>query len=877
MSFVVDQHLRGWFFESSAFPRTGSLEPIEDLAPRVVPCQSLGCVVGDHRKHAVVVGPGDRTNLVDGSKWIFRRFDPICDLIGWYDLNQIAFDTFDACVLFEHADRRFTQFAPLADYGATERLPFTWTRSEYGNDRNVYPLDFRPIGTLETAIPAVEYTRRAAPRTRIPIHGCNSLSAPESNCNDRGDFSYFGTCGDFPIETLSSRRLNGSVCAMVRIMLTDDDRAIAVFDPIENAYMRLWFPTPISSCPITTNPFSEPVDHAIVLNTSAVRLETAPSVSIRDDAGKTVTGGRIRQQTLPQDRYQLTLDTPIRTHLVVRSSISIDVTNDPNRRFCTTIAFGDSTKVRLGFRGLTVTPESKIQVSRNPGDLIAGVSSFGSAIDVTGANRSYPALRKHPPLLEVGDELSIPETVRSPPTAVCLRVPETTSHAIVAAPLAYYLGAALEPGQDPALIVDGQPLWSMHDRSSYPQACEELLHHVLFLDCLGRDPPEDGTTVAARQRVRDHLPFDPSDVAHAPNAERLRTYCSIAPATIREFVPNWDQPAVVVPNARTVESLPYLAYDLRSIRPLRIGGDRQMHRMVERSSIGSVGDARQSAHPVGMTEAFPAGFRHRHRRDGTNDQIGIGIVCNVEAMTAELEAVQDVYSSREAFPVDVDRYKELSTDELASVLRKPFDFLHYIGHLDDAGLRCIDGHLDVRMLPGVAVETFFLNACTSADQAAALVRAGAVGGIATTDAVVNSGAVRIGETVARLLIAGFPIRTALALAREVSVIGGSYRIVGDPTVAIANNHSGIPYRCHIEECGRDTYRLTIETFLTSRAPKGSLCSFHLGPDVPFFLTPTNATFDVDRATLREFLSLEDVPVRIATRDTWSHALLCELD
>lgn len=652
---------------------------------------------------------------------------------------------------------------------------------------------------------------------------------------------------------------------MVRITVGDDDRSMGVFDPIENTFMRLWFPAPVAPRRIESNRFSEPVDRAVVLQTTAVRLETAPSISVRDARGATVAGGRTRSRSFPRDEYELTLGTPITTYLSVRSKIALEVTNDPERRVCTTIDFGTPTRVVLGFRESHERPDTTIQIRREPADLAVAVGRFGSVTEVCGPNRSYPALREHPPLVEVGDRLSVPETPPAPRDDVRLRVPETISHVTVAAPLAYYLGVPVVPGQNPGLVVDAETVWPLEEPIGYPTACERLLHQVLFLDCLARDPPDDQVALAARPLTLDRLPFDPRAYADASSAERLRAYCSVPFERIRDVVPDWEQPAVVVPNDRTIESLPYLAYDLRPIRPLTAG-----HRRLVR------GTADRDSRPIGITEDFPAGFRHRHGRSADGDRVRIGIVCNVQAMAAELEAVQGVYGSRDPFPVTVERHEDLSTDELAAVLRTPFDFFHYIGHLDDPGLRCRDGHLDVRSLPGVAVETFFLNACTSADQAAGLVRAGAVGGIATTDAVVNSGAVRMGEALARLLIRGFPIRAALDLAREESVVGGSYRIVGDPTVAIANGESGIPYRCHLEKRGPDTYRLTLETFLTSSAAKGSLCSFHLGTDVPFFLTPTTAGFDVDRETLYEFLSLEDVPVRRGTTVTWSSALLEEL-
>ncbi len=63
--------------------------------------------------------------------------------------------------------------------------------------------------------------------------------------------------------------------------------------------------------------------------------------------------------------------------------------------------------------------------------------------------------------------------------------------------------------------------------------------------------------------------------------------------------------------------------------------------------------------------------------------------------------------------------------------------------------------LDTRELDTVGIEGFFLNACQSYDQGMALIDAGAVGGVVALNDVINSGAVRVGRTMIRLLNRSF--------------------------------------------------------------------------------------------------------------------------
>lgn len=222
-------------------------------------------------------------------------------------------------------------------------------------------------------------------------------------------------------------------------------------------------------------------------------------------------------------------------------------------------------------------------------------------------------------------------------------------------------------------------------------------------------------------------------------------------------------------------------------------------------------------------------------------------------------------------PFDVTVEQGLRTDELADLLGRDFNFVHYIGHIDEDGFRCDDGRLDVDTVDRIAPEAFFLNACQSYKQGLSLVEGGSIGGIVTLNDVVNHGAVRIGQAVARLLNSGYPLRAALDIASNLSVIGRQYVIVGDGTLSIVQPPGGTPQMYRVEKVD-ERYSLEIEGF---GAPPGMGCmnlpmiegnSFH------YLAEGAYKTFKLTEKQLMDFLRLENAPVEYDGGLYWSYEL-----
>jgi hypothetical protein len=276
-----------------------------------------------------------------------------------------------------------------------------------------------------------------------------------------------------------------------------------------------------------------------------------------------------------------------------------------------------------------------------------------------------------------------------------------------------------------------------------------------------------------------------------------------------------------------------------------------------------------------MVEAY----RNQLTRDGRRGDLDVVVVCNdSEEMSNEFDRADEVYGSRDHLPFDVTAFTELTCDRLALVLESERDFLHYIGHIDEEGFECADGTLDVHSLDRVAVGSFFLNACSSYEQGMELIRKGAVGGVVTLNDVINTGALRVGRTMARLLDLGFPLRSALDIARERSIVGSQYIVVGDGNADIAPPESLTAVRAELDERGNGTYDLDIYAYPTGNAGMGTVFNPYVkqGNEEYYLNSGHLKTFSVTQEEARRFLGLEVFPVEWNGAFAWSDQVLAEL-
>ena len=691
-----------------------------------------------------------------------------------------------------------------------------------------------------------------------------------------------------------------------------DGYGLLVVDPIERRQFRMYTADTVEPRAADPDRLRFPVDAAVTVRTEQVTLPTVVATYVRDaDGGMVAEVEHFAEESVDAGTYVVEVCAPVKLYLRVEGplTVSSDVAS-------TRIAFDGVRDVTLGARSHHDRPATTVTTTDEPRDVMRAVSTFGSALKTTTPERSYPTLRGHPPLVERGDELSVPDGLRIPETGVRLELPPELDSVYVATPLAYYLGARVVPGADPRLVTETGFVHDLDPPRGFECEVERVLKQTFLLDCVTRTEGLYRVDLHERSVLLDRIDLDLERLYQLPLADQLREYLSVPYDAIRDVVPEWSQTTHVTPAAEHVELLPFVTNDLAVVRTptgSQVPGSSVQSEATasfartnsagaaaERGSVASflrgaseageadgwnersffrpepddsleqvwVGDGA----PVGASKATREAYSNRLERSPVEGDIGITVVCNDPLMAVERDMVEAAYGAREDLPFDVDVHYDLTTEELRAVLGQSTEFLHYVGHIDDDGFECADGKLDAGTLETVGPDAFLLNACRSYDQGQALIGGGAISGIVTLSDVVNSSAVTMGRTLARLLNAGFPLQSALEVASEDSPVGEQYVVVGVGNFTIAQSTGGLPNVCRVSSVG-DGYELEFVAYPTNRYGMGSMVQPYIpGIGEQYLASGTVDTFDLSQESLLSFLELDGVPVRYDGSLQWSTAL-----
>ncbi|PSQ48474.1 hypothetical protein BRD15_05250 [Halobacteriales archaeon SW_6_65_15] len=575
---------------------------------------------------------------------------------------------------------------------------------------------------------------------------------------------------------------------------------LTILDPIEKRRFSLLTPAPVSPTPASPDDFYFPVSVARSIHTDEIELPYTISVYVRDEEGAMLTDVEPPADiSLPRDRYLVELSSPVKLYLRVESEIEI-------RADTTTVFTADFTPVQRGPNGYILKPVA----------------------DAT--------LRGHPPRIERGDELAIPEEFARPDTGVTIEVPPEYAKLYPVAPLAFYLGAELVPGDVPCLRTDTGFEHRLDSHRGFEREVERVLKQTFFLDCVVRTEGYYPIELAERNAVEPHLHFDLADLYDRPLAERVATYLEVPYATIEDEVPTWHRVTFVRPEAEHVELLPYVINDLSLVRtppcekPVATGDEGnelwehiddfrrsppERDRAVFRgaAAAGSEEFTRSERNDrnfpdrdyVSIPETEPietawigegvptSGTKllkeaYEHDRAAPDDGvIDVTVVCNDSRMRREWDMVSEIYGNRDDIAIEADMEFGVGKDHLRELLKEPTDLFHYIGHVDNRGFDCVDGFLDSRVLDEIGMKAFLLNACHSLTQGEALIEAGSSAGIVSLSEVGNRSAVETGKMLAKLFHHGFSIGTAINLVRRYMTIGSNYVGLGDVGMMLTQN------------------------------------------------------------------------------------------
>ena len=617
--------------------------------------------------------------------------------------------------------------------------------------------------------------------------------------------------------------------------------------------------------------------------------------------GDDATGPVDAPATLQEGTYLLTMqarvarsgrETPPGGAEAVRIHVRFDGPASLHAAGVTTIlAFEEPTSVAVGFVRGTNADRPRLQVPATPAGLATAITHLSGAHHTMAPSRSHPDLRGHPPMVTTGETTRVPETVRQecPDTGITLRVPPCEAELLVSAPLAYYLGAeVVVESRDTALLTaeDTSVRVSFDGWPSLQDGVVALLRKVFYLDCQVRrvDPAESGG------RITSALSLDPDAVRSLSPAGRLERYVEVSDEAVNSILPEWPLSTYVSPEPERVRCLPFLLDRLSLIYPpdsSRLDRDELLDRTLtdayrsrgsaERPPVIEPNLREGQLHawlapgiPIDACKTPPEAYANRHRsqnRDTDGQQVAV--VLNDEEMADEHTEVTEIYRAAD-LPMAVRVRELLSVEELADVFRQPTDFVHFIGHCDDEGLRCPDGNLALASLSEVRTQTFFLNACGSYDEGMDLVKQGAVAGAVTLTDVLDNHAALVGTAFARLLSTGFSIQRALELARRRIVMCKDYAVVGDGTYSI------VPSPAHPAVVWLSEGETGFDVQCTVVAPERPGESFPLPFDDSTALNGERTSHSLGVAELAEALARTSLPVIYDGEFYWSDDLAARL-
>jgi hypothetical protein len=691
---------------------------------------------------------------------------------------------------------------------------------------------------------------------------------------------------------------NGQTADSVAIRFECDGKTLDIVDTIERRRYTLSLSQAGEPEPTETDSFRFPVDDAVSVETASITLPTVLAVYVRNTEGTMLSETtQFRTESFPTGAYVLELCAPMKLYIRVDGPLTIR--SDMTRM---KIEFSDRTAVTVGARSKHDRPATTVTTTDRPKDVMAAISSFGAALKTTSPERSYPTLRGHPPMIERGETLSIPDELTPPETGVRIEIPETLGHAFCVAPLAYYLGATIEPGDDPKIHTDSGFSHPLEIDGTFESEVERVLKQTFFLDCVTRTEGLYPIDLHERRAIASTVDLDFEALYEEPIGEQLAAYLSVPYSVIEPHVPEWKLTSHVESRPTSIEMLPFLVNDLAVIRtpdtkhvaPTQTkttaieGFLRNSFTRSTREAASTPAPASQTGSyveptrtesleqawvgdetPIGASKATPQAYRNRLARGHSTGDISITVVCNDTEMAEERDLVDDVYGSREELPFEITAHKNLTRDELRTVLETDVDFLHYIGHIEPDGFECANGKLDAAKMNEVGVDAFLLNGCQSYDQGMALIDGGAIGGIVTLSDVINTGAVKIGSALARLLNNGFPLRAALEVAKDEDIMGGQYIVVGDGGMSVTQVEGGTPTIYELEKVNA-TYEVTLKSYVTTAEGMGSLIIPNIDNVDNYYLNSgTVGTFSLSKSELLDFLYLDNMPIQIKGCLYWS--------
>ncbi|MFB9809680.1 hypothetical protein ACFFQF_33535 [Haladaptatus pallidirubidus] len=344
---------------------------------------------------------------------------------------------------------------------------------------------------------------------------------------------------------------------------SDDEPGVTIIDPIQRRQYPIRTSTDVQPVSTDNDQFYFPVDNAAEIVTDELVLPFVVITYVRDLNGEILVEAEdYAYEQLPEREYIIELCAPIKVYLRICGEFTI-ASSAERMEF----DFGSATRIQIGARSYHKRPGATVTTTTSPRDIMATLSTFGSALKTTSCERSLPSFRGHPPRIELGEELQIPDTISPPETGVRIEVPPTIEKIYPVSTLAYYLGATVVPGNEPQLVTDDGFTYALnHPARGFEREVKRVLKQLFFLDCITRTEGYYKVNLYERKIIEDKTDLRFEELYDKSLAEQLPAYLDISFDIIRNQVPTWSLAANVTDNKENIECLPYLVNNFSLIQ-----------------------------------------------------------------------------------------------------------------------------------------------------------------------------------------------------------------------------------------------------------------------------------------------------------------------
>ena len=549
-----------------------------------------------------------------------------------------------------------------------------------------------------------------------------------------------------------------------------------------------------SITPATDAWFDVPVDDAVSLETSSLEIRGGVSAQFRGVDGEHYGSLGDGEFSVGGETY---IDFTAAMKFIVYADAEMTgrLVGDEKSPESLFVAFDEPTRVVVGARSFHEAPIATMTVTDDPEALMTAASYLGSSIKEWSAERSWPTLRGHPPAIEVGDELHVPDELSRPDTEVTVAVPRDIGDVLRVTPLAHYFGADVVPADRAELRLDSHYVEPLGTGAELEQSVDELLAHAVVLDSLVRIGGYYSLPRFEYDELAPELPFYPPELYDEPVHRQLLEYLEVPFETVLPYAPDWNAVGTLRPRVEDAETVPYLLNIFSRVHVTDDGLPRESpnrRKPVELSTSTTV---------PRNTAAFPPAARAR-AVDHQKDLSGDSSVLFVGATRPTPDRFADTDWSRfhvEGEPT-ADYRPSVDREELASLLAEPYTHVHYGGAVTDRGFVCDDGVLPFEELPeGTVGSISFQWGRPSTTELVDLLDTATVACL--TDERLSIGTA---QELAVYLVLG---RSVASSARLAGV--GGVRYLGDSLLPVAKRPVGYgPTPFRVERAGPDEYRLS---------------------------------------------------------------------